>query len=337
MNILVALLLLSVIIFIHELGHFLAARWFKIPVQEFSIGMGPEIYSYYTGKTTYSLRAIPLGGYVNIEGMEVDSKVVDGFNSKTPIQRFIVLIAGIFMNFLLAFIVVVGMVFSSGKAIQNELSIIGGVLAESKAINILQKGDKIKAIDGVTINSWKDINEELSKKNTQDIVVEYERANKNYKNKIELIEDKESNKRYLGIVPSYTFERYGVGEGIKESWRLYIKMFANVFNGLRELITGKVSAKELSGPIGIVKVVGDVSKTGNSFLLLGLVAILSINVGLFNFLPFPALDGGRILFIILEILGIKVNNILEERVHKIGMLILFGVFIFTTFNDILRI
>lgn len=104
MNILIALLVLGIIIIIHELGHFLAARLFKMPISEFAIGMGPEIYSYYGGRTSYSLRAIPIGGYVNIDGMEVDSKVKNGFNSKTPFQRFVVLFAGVFMNFTLAYI-----------------------------------------------------------------------------------------------------------------------------------------------------------------------------------------------------------------------------------------
>ena len=121
MNILIAILVLGIIIFIHELGHFLTAKFFKMPVSEFSIGMGPQVYSYETMKTTYSFRAIPLGGFVNIEGMEVGSEVEDGFNSKPPLARFIVLFAGVFMNFLLAFILIFSMIYSHGKYIQNKI------------------------------------------------------------------------------------------------------------------------------------------------------------------------------------------------------------------------
>ena len=177
MNILIALLLLSIIIFIHELGHFLAARWFKIPVQEFAIGMGPEIYSYYTGKTLYSIRAIPVGGYVNIEGMDLDSKVENGFNTKTPLQRFIVLIAGIFMNFLLAFIIVFGMSFSTGKITQNEAPIIGTILEDTNAYNVLKKGDLIESIEGRKIEKWNDIYEVLKQNKKTELSLKIRRKN----------------------------------------------------------------------------------------------------------------------------------------------------------------
>ena len=139
MEILIAILVLGIIIFIHELGHFLTAKFFKMPVSEFSIGMGPQVYSYDTVKTTYSFRAIPIGGYVNIEGMEVDSKVEDGFNSKPAYARFIVLIAGVFMNFLLAFIIMFSSIYSNGKYIPSEKPIIGDIFKEAKAYEYLQK------------------------------------------------------------------------------------------------------------------------------------------------------------------------------------------------------
>ncbi|MEG0425611.1 MAG: site-2 protease family protein, partial [Cetobacterium sp.] len=136
MDIIIALLLLGLIIFIHELGHFLAARFFKMPVSEFAIGMGPELYSYYTGKTLYSIRIIPIGGFVNIDGMEVESKVENGFNSKPPFARFVVLFAGVFMNFMLALLVILGVTFASGKAIQNTNPIVGNVIKEAKASTV---------------------------------------------------------------------------------------------------------------------------------------------------------------------------------------------------------
>ena len=162
MNIIAAIIVLGIIIFIHELGHFVTAKFFKMPVSEFSIGMGPQVYSYDTINTTYSFRAIPLGGFVNIEGMEVDSKVEDGFNSKSPFARLIVLFAGVFMNFLLAFSIIFIMLNISGKAVQNKEAVIGHILENSNGSKVLLPKDKILSINGVNINSWDDIGKTIS-------------------------------------------------------------------------------------------------------------------------------------------------------------------------------
>ena len=128
MKILISLLILGVIILIHELGHFLSARLFKIPVEEFSIGMGTEVYTYEGLKTKYSFRSIPIGGYVNIKGMDIEDKSEDGFNQRPAYQRFIVLIAGVFMNFLLAYCLLFGMIFSKGEIQINEKAVVGSIV-----------------------------------------------------------------------------------------------------------------------------------------------------------------------------------------------------------------
>ncbi|MGL6065933.1 MAG: M50 family metallopeptidase [Cetobacterium sp.] len=339
MDILIALLLLGVIIFIHELGHFLAARFFKMPVSEFAIGMGPELYSYYTGKTLYSIRIIPIGGFVNIDGMEIDSKVENGFNSKSPLARFTVLFAGVFMNFILALFVIIGVTFSSGKGIQNTAPVIGNVMKEAKASTVLKEKDVIKEISGVEITKWSEIGEtiakKIDKKDMLDVLIE--REGQLLTLAVPLTKISEDREPILGIVPEYKFEKYSFGEGMKQSFKTFGGIFKDTLGGVKMLVTGNVKAKDISGPVGIVKVVGDVSKNGNSGILMWLLALLSINVGIFNLLPFPALDGGRIIFVILEMVGIKVNKKLEERVHTAGMLILFGLIIFATGNDIFNI
>ncbi|MGL4671942.1 M50 family metallopeptidase, partial [Cetobacterium sp.] len=337
--ILIALLLLGVIIFIHELGHFLAARFFKMPVSEFAIGMGPELYSYYTGKTLYSIRIIPIGGFVNIDGMEIDSKVENGFNSKSPLARFTVLFAGVFMNFILALFVIIGVTFSSGKGIQNFAPVIGNVMKEAKASTVLKEKDVIKEISGVEITKWSEIGETIAKKtDKKDMLnVLIEREGQLLTLTVPLTKISEDREPILGILPEYKFEKYSFGEGMKQSFKTFGGIFKDTLGGVKMLVTGNVRAKDISGPVGIVKVVGDVSKNGNSGILMWLLALLSINVGIFNLLPFPALDGGRIIFVILEMVGIKVNKKLEERVHTAGMLILFGLIIFATGNDIFNI
>lgn len=339
MDIVIALLLLGLIIFIHELGHFLAARFFEMPVSEFAIGMGPELYSYYTGNTLYSIRIIPIGGFVNIDGMEVGSKVENGFNSKPPFERFVVLFAGVFMNFMLALVVILGITFAAGKAIQNTNPIVGNIINSAKASTILKKNDIIKEIDGTKITTWSEIGETIAKdsKNRESLDVVIEREGKILDVVVPLTKVSEEKPAIMGIVPEYKFERYSFGEGIKQSFKTFIGVFEDTLSGVKMLITGKVKAKDISGSVGIVKVVGDASKSGSSGILIWLLAILSINVGIFNLLPFPALDGGRIIFVILELVGIKVDKKLEERVHTVGMITLFGLIIFATANDIFNI
>lgn len=337
MEILIAILVLGIIIFIHELGHFMTAKFFKMPVSEFSIGMGPQVYSYDTIKTTYSFRAIPIGGFVNIEGMEVDSKLEDGFNSKPAYARFIVLIAGVFMNFLLAFAIMFSSIYINGKPIISEKPIIGNIFKEAQSSEYLKVKDRIIEIDGKKIESWKDISEKLKGiKEADEIEIKIERDGKIEELEVPLTYDSNTKNYMLGILPEYSVEKFSVIEATELTFKSGIKIVEDTIVGLKMMITGQVKAKEISGPIGIIKVVGEASRDGLG-IVLWLMALLSINVGVLNLLPLPALDGGRIIFVLLEMVGIKVNKKLEERVHMVGMLVLFGLIIFITTNDIFNL
>lgn len=337
MEILIAILVLGIIIFIHELGHFMTAKFFKMPVSEFSIGMGPQVYSYDTIKTTYSFRAIPIGGFVNIEGMEVDSKLEDGFNSKPAYARFIVLIAGVFMNFLLAFIIMFSSIYINGKPIISEKPIIGTIFKEAQSSEYLKVKDRIIEIDGKKIDSWKDISEKLKGiKEADEVEIKLERDAKIEELEVPLTYDSNTKNYMLGILPEYSIEKFSVVEATELTFKSGVKIVEDTIAGLKMMITGQVKAKEISGPIGIIKVVGEASRDGLG-IVLWLMALLSINVGVLNLLPLPALDGGRIIFVLLEMVGIKVNKKLEERVHMVGMLVLFGLIIFITTNDIFNL
>lgn len=337
MNILIAILVLGVIIFIHEFGHFITAKLFKMPVSEFSIGMGPQVYSYDTMKTTYSFRAIPIGGYVNIEGMEVDSKVEDGFNSKPAYARFIVLIAGVFMNFLLAFIIMFFSIYSNGKYVPSNEAVIGNVFKEAKSVKYIQPKDRILEIEGHEIKNWSDIGDNLRKITGQESVsIKLERDGKIEEVSVPLTFDSNSKRGMLGVLPEYSIEKYSVLEASKLSLQSGVKIVKDTLTGLKMVVTGKVKSEELSGPIGIIRVVGEASKEGAG-IVFWLMALLSVNVGVLNLLPLPALDGGRIIFVLLEMIGVKVNKKLEEKVHMVGMLILFGLIIFITTNDIFNL
>lgn len=335
MSIFITILLLGVIVMIHELGHFIAARFFKIPVSEFSIGMGPELASYYTGKTQYTIRIIPIGGYVNIEGMDSEKEVVNGFNTKSPFQRFVVLFAGVFMNFLLAYLIIMGTIFYNQKDVPLESPIVGQVFVGTKVDGILQKNDLILSIDGKDIQKWSDIKKVVNE--NQEDIAKFRVKRDGKEMELEVPLTKVENEKIVGVIPKFIKEKYGILEGIEAANRSFFKMFKDTFNGLKQLVTGKVAAKEITGPVGIVKVVGEFAKIGNATVLLWLTAILSINIGIFNLLPFPALDGGRIVFVILEMLGIKMDKKKEEKIHFVGMLILFGIIILITTNDISKI
>ncbi|WP_320047303.1 M50 family metallopeptidase [uncultured Ilyobacter sp.] len=337
MNVLITILILGIIIFIHELGHFLAAKFFKMPVSEFSIGMGPKLYSYEGIETTYSVRSIPVGGFVNIEGMEVDSEVEDGFNTKSPFSRFIVLFAGVFMNFSLALIIIYFMVVSGGKMIQSEEAVIGGIMESSNAYELILEGDRIVEINDREIVDWKDISEVMKEEAGETpLKIEVLRDGKEMTFLVEPIYEPGRDQPLLGILPEYTVEKYGFMESFKVAGGVFKDLFVQIISGLKLLVTGRVKADDITGPVGMIKVVGEASKGGAS-LLVWLTALLSVNIGIFNLLPFPALDGGRIVFVILELIGVTVNKKLEERLHMAGMIVLIGLILFITMNDVFNL
>lgn len=337
MNILITILILGIIIFIHELGHFLAAKFFKMPVGEFSIGMGPKLYSYEGLETTYSVRSIPVGGFVNIEGMEVESEVEDGFNTKSPFARFVVLFAGVFMNFSLAFIIIYFMIVSGGKMIQNEEAVVGNVMKNSNAYEMILQGDRIFEINDKEIGEWNDIGSVISQEaGKTPLKIEVLRNEEEMTFYVEPIYEPGREQPLLGIFPEYSVEKYGFFESFKVTGQVYKDLFAQILKGLKLLVTGQVKADDVTGPVGMIQVVGEASK-GGAKLLVWLTALLSVNIGIFNLLPFPALDGGRIVFVILELLGINVNKKLEERLHMAGMIILIGLILFITMNDVFNL
>ncbi|WP_319371383.1 RIP metalloprotease RseP [uncultured Ilyobacter sp.] len=337
MNVLITILILGIIIFIHELGHFLAAKFFKMPVSEFSIGMGPKLYSYEGIETTYSVRSIPIGGFVNIEGMEVDSEVEDGFNTKSPFSRFIVLFAGVFMNFSLALIIIYFMVVSGGKMIQSEEAVIGSVMESSNAYELILEGDRIFEINDREIIDWEDISQVIKEEAGEiPLKIEVMRDGEEMTFVVEPIYEAGRDQPLLGILPEYNVQKYGFIESFKVAGGVFKDLFLQIINGLKLLVTGRVKADDITGPVGMVKVVGEASKGGAS-LLVWLTALLSVNIGIFNLLPFPALDGGRIVFVILELLGVTVNKKLEERLHMAGMIVLIGLILFITMNDVFNL
>ena len=337
MTFLIAVAMLGLIIFVHELGHFLTAKFFKMPVSEFSIGMGPQVFSLDTKETTYSFRAIPIGGYVNIEGMEVGSQVENGFNSKPAYQRFIVLFAGVFMNFLTAFLIIFSIAQMSGRMEYEEKAIIGALVKGGANEQILKVDDKILELDGKKIALWKDIpevtKEALDKKEISAVI---ERDGKEEKLVLKLTKDEENNRVVLGISPKSKKTNLSFTESLIFAKNSFTSILKDTVGGLFTLFSGKADLKEISGPVGILKVVGEVSKFGWTSIA-SLAVILSINIGVLNLLPIPALDGGRIIFVLLELFRIRINKKWEEKLHKFGMVVLLFFILLISVNDVWKL
>ena len=337
MTFLIAVAMLGLIIFVHELGHFLTAKFFKMPVSEFSIGMGPQVFSLDTKETTYSFRAIPIGGYVNIEGMEVGSQVENGFNSKPAYQRFIVLFAGVFMNFLTAFLIIFSIAQMNGRMEYEEKAIIGALVKGGANEQILKVDDKILELDGKKITLWSDIpevtKEALDKKELSAII---ERDGKEEKLVLKLTKDEENNRVVLGISPKSKKTNLSFTESLIFAKNSFVSILKDTVGGLFTLFSGKADLKEISGPVGILKVVGEVSKFGWTSIA-SLAVILSINIGVLNLLPIPALDGGRIIFVLLEIFRIRINKKWEENLHKFGMVMLLFFILVISVNDVWKL
>ena len=337
MTFLIAVAMLGLIIFVHELGHFLTAKFFKMPVSEFSIGMGPQVFSLDTKETTYSFRAIPIGGYVNIEGMEVGSQVENGFNSKPAYQRFIVLFAGVFMNFLTAFLIIFSIAQMNGRMEYEEKAIIGALVKGGANEQILKVDDKILELDGKKINLWADIpevtKEAIDKKEIPALI---ERDGKEQKLVLKLTKDEENKRVVLGISPKSKKTNLSFTESLVFAKNSFVSILKDTVGGLFTLFSGKANLKEISGPVGILKVVGEVSKFGWTSIA-SLAVILSINIGVLNLLPIPALDGGRIIFVLLEIFRIRINKKWEENLHKFGMVMLLFFILVISVNDVWKL
>ena len=346
MSIILAIIILGIIIFLHELGHFMTAKYYKMPVIEFAIGMGPKLFTKRIGETDYSIRMLPLGGFVNIACMQPEENPEDevpgGFYTKPAFSRFVVLIAGVMMNFLTSIIAIFILISMTGVIPTKYTEPIVGIVQEnSRAKDFLQTGDRIIEINGAKISNWKDLQQEIlkingteKKYNDEDISIKVSRNGKEVSDNIKLTYSKDAESYILGIQvqsPKLSFLKR-----IEISVYSFVEYFKMMLQGLKMLITGKVSAKEITGPVGLPKFVGEAYKTGGGLALINIFIVLSINIGLMNLLPIPALDGGRLLFVIPEFVGVKVNKKIEEKIHMVGMMLLLILMAFIIFNDVTK-
>ncbi len=348
MGILVAILVLSVLIFFHELGHFAAARFFGVRVDVFSIGFGKKLYSRTIGQTQWSISAIPLGGYVKMKGQDDTdpSKISydeDSYNVKKPWQRIIILLAGPFANFLLAFVLYFAI---ANIGVPKLLPHVGSVNTDSPAFRAgLQKEDKLLQINGIDIKYWENIGTYINEVQG-DITLVVERQNKllTLQLKPKVIEDKNIfgeniTRRIIGISPSgaQITVYFGFFEGLDYAWEETKKASLLIVQSVQKLITGVVGADKLGGIITIVDVTAQASSAG-ILALFFFTALISVNLGVLNLLPIPALDGGHIMFNLYEMItGKTASEQAMMYITMVGWAMLISLMMLGLYNDINRL
>lgn len=327
-----SLVVFLLVVMLHEFGHFTVAKLSGIKVNEFSIGMGPKLFQKEKGETTYSLRALPVGGYVAMEGEEESSHDPRAFNNAPILKKMAVVLAGAFMNFVLAFLAFT-IIFSILGYGSNE---IDKVIANSPAeISGLKSGDKILEIDKNKTRDIYDINFLIREKKSEEINFKVNRNGEVFDLSIKP-KYSEENKMYLIGITSKL--KHSFLKSIELGAKRTFDMSLMILKSLKMIFDGSFKLEYLSGPVGVVQVIGSESSKG--FLsFLQILGLISVNLGVFNLLPIPALDGGKFLFLLIEALrGRPIDEKIEQRLSLIGISLLFSLMIYVTiFNDIGRL
>ncbi len=336
-TILATIFVFSLIIFVHELGHFATAKWAGMQVDEFAIGFGPKIGSVRRGETEYSLRAVPLGGFNRIAGMSEDETLNErSFLSKSVTKRLIVIAAGGIMNFVLAIVLLWGLFFAVGTITVSPEAVVGSTIAGSPAAQSgLEAGDRIVRIGNTDISRWSDISQAVAPYSHDVVTVEIERDGQ--RQGVEMVPeiDSTSKKAMLGVMPLTTKESHGFLESGAMAVQRTGRICRLMLVGLYQMVTGEEKA-EVAGPIGVAQLAGQVAASGFANLLM-FTAFLSLNLGILNLLPVPLLDGGYIILLILE--GITRRRMPKRALYYIqvtGAVLLGSLFLFAMFQDISR-
>lgn len=346
LSIILFILILGLIVLVHEGGHFIFAKLTGVHVYEFSIGMGPVLLKHIAkDKTQYSIRAIPIGGFVSLAGEEIseeERKKTKGHNlqDKTVFQRFLVMFMGVGNNFIFAFLLLLlmGLIYGAPSTTPQ----INDVVASEPAATAgMEAGDIVTKINGHKVKYLDDISlyltvADLSKPVTFEVKKE-SGVYATYTVKPEKVKDEEGNDKYVVGISLKADKEIGLISSISYAFKEECAIFKQMFVVIGNLFTGGVKVSQLSGPVGIYSIVDKTKQVGVAALL-SLTALLSVNVGVINLLPFPAFDGGRILFLFIEkIKGSPVDAKVENTIHMIGFILLIGLMLYVTYNDIFRI
>lgn len=325
-----AVILFVLLIFPHELGHFMAAKAVGVKVNEFAFGMGPAIFKKQGKETLYSIRLIPIGGFCAMEGEDEESDAEGAFNNKPGWAKILVLVAGSAMN---VFIAIMFMSIMSGIS-GSITTVIDQISPDSPAYEAgMKTGDELMTIDDKEIKTWSDVGESLPQDETT-VRITVLRDGKQVELTMTPSYDKEQQKYIIGIMPAVSHSPVlAVKNGFIGTWNITGLMI----DSLKMIFTGKASTDDISGPVGIISVVSETKDYGIIFFFY-LLALMSMNLAIINMLPFPALDGGRIIFVLIRaITGKAITDEIEGKVHAAGMFLLLALMVFITYKDIVRL
>lgn len=338
LTILATIFVFGIIVFIHEFGHFITAKASGMRVDEFAIGFGPAIAKKRKGETLYSIRAIPLGGYNKIAGMDPEEPLDDrSFLNKPVWKRFIVIAAGAVFNFLLAIVIFFMIYAVNGIQTPSMEPVVGNMMSNSPAMTAhMTVNDRIVSINSKPVNEWTDISKSLqgTANTLVPIVVNRDGVNQ----ELTVIPEAVGNdgRAVIGINPVMNSMPLNVAEAVVQSLHTTGFVLVSMVDGIWSMITGHTNA-ELAGPIGVAQMAGQVAESGFANLL-QFTALLSLNLGVINLLPIPALDGGHLIVLIIE--GITRRRLPAKALQYIqmtGIVILLALFVYATTHDISRL
>ena len=330
-----AILLLCALVVIHEFGHYIVARAFRFGIEEFSVGMGPKILSGVNKKTgiRYSFRGILLGGYVRFTGEDEQSDDPAAFNNQKPWKRLLVILAGPVFNVVAAVVLAVVILMTYGEP--AIVPIVAEVEAGSPAYEAgISVDDRIIGVDGVCYEAVEDISMAISAAGSEPVTLMLQRGEETAEITVTPFFDEELQRPRIGITFGQERVRYGLFESLRYSLSYAASFTVALLEVLAKLVTTGQGASDVVGPVGTISMISTYAR--ESFeMLLRLAIMISINLGVFNLIPFPGLDGSRIVLTAVEwIRGKPMNRKAEGIIHLVGMVILFGLIIVLTFRDV---
>lgn len=323
-------------IFFHELGHFATAKWAGVKVNEFSIGMGPKIISKTVGETDYSLRLLPIGGFVAMEGEDEESDDERSFMSRPVWKRIIITSAGAIMNLILGFSVIFAL--TCGQTLFGTTTVAAFAEGASSS-EYLMVDDKILEVNGENSGCDYDIVYSLMR-DTDGIVTMDVLRNGEKVHLDKVVFDTQDINGTKSIILDFSIygEELGFLGKIGYSFRWTWSLIKLVWNSLGDIISGEFGISQLSGPIGVTETISNAVQSTNYKSILLILAMITVNLGVFNLLPLPALDGGRIFFMVIELFrGKPIDQKVEGIIHAVGMGLLMILMIFVAYNDIVRL
>lgn len=326
-----AIIAFGVLIMIHELGHFTLAKLNGIKVEEFAIGMGPKLFGIKGKETAYSIKLLPIGGYVKMLGDEGESSDPRAFNNKKPLQKLSVVIAGPIMNFILGIVL-----FAIIAGVRGYLSPVVDKVVPNQpaAVMGIQAGDKITKVNNSKISTWEDFVTAVYISSGNPLDITYVRDNKVNNVRLVPVKDPKENRYIVGIYPS-AVEKPTISQSIAYGFKETSSLIKQTFGFFKTLFQGRASANDVGGPLTIIKVSGAAAKAG-ILSLAAFAAYISVQLAIFNIIPFPALDGGYIILYLFEIItGKKVDDNKVGVINYIGFAILMTLMVVVTIKDIL--